>query len=214
MDTTYYKGRSSIIDYKVMNNSNKKFFIIMNNDYFDLCDKQLPNCYSVNINIRDEKGNIPKPQFHFSHADETFLCYKYTDSMTRLRYKEKQLGVYNDSAWVEMNRFISRNIVTIGPNETLYFRNQLTLPKRKIPQYPHEVLVGYLSSDFDTTKIYYAQLNFNNTASEVKKYLTDIQLRNIEENGYTVFDGIVYSNKIPVKYKPKNRKESLTQRQN
>lgn len=56
-----------------------------------------------------------------------------------------------------------------------------------------------LSSDcFSQKDNYYIQLNFNQNAKMVKKRVGKEKRKYLEENNIEIFDGTIYSNKIPL----------------
>lgn len=87
-----------------------------------------------------------------------------------------------------------KNSFIIYPNETKFFTTIINLPFRN---YKYNYIPWYTL--IDKNKTYQAGLTLFNVAKETSKYLTPDLKKEIEENGYEIFDGVIQSNKVPVK---------------
>ncbi|MEM0543940.1 hypothetical protein WFZ85_15135 [Flavobacterium sp. j3] len=85
------------------------------------------------------------------------------------------------------------NYVVIHPGETKYFSYYRTLP------FFLEQLTSYYIYKFNSEYKYFFTLSLKNDATSLKKYITINQLKEIEDNGYVLFNGEIKSNKVPIK---------------
>lgn len=83
--------------------------------------------------------------------------------------------------------------VIIHPKETKYFTYYRTLPIYKDDRYSYKIY------PFNKNDSYYFQMCLKCDSKEAKENLTANQLKEIKENGYTLFDGEILSNKVPIK---------------
>jgi glyoxylate utilization-related uncharacterized protein len=105
---------------------------------------------------------------------------------------EKYLKEKIDNDKIRFQR--EMNYVVIHPGETKFFSYYKTLPIFL------EHVDSYYMYKFNVNENYYFQLCLKNDAQSLKKNITVNQLKEIEENGYTIFEGTVKSNKVPIKF--------------
>lgn len=78
----------------------------------------------------------------------------------------------------------------LHPGETKYFTSIVNLPYRDDKRW---------FSKTDKLKPNMGSISLKNDSIFTKSKITDDQKKEIKENGYVLFDGIIYSKKIPVK---------------
>ena len=54
--------------------------------------------------------------------------------------------------------------------------------------------------------MFYFQISLKHTSEISKKYFTINQRKEIEANGYTIFNGVLNSNKVPIEFVDINEK--------
>jgi hypothetical protein len=157
----------------------------------------------------DELGatNIKETVFKGAKIVEPTLSHLLQFTMLGYESRKGQNKTDRDSLEQEFNmnflkeqidrgkiRFQSKmNYVIVHPGEARFFTYYKTLPQ--FSQYSF-----YYMYKFNSSEKYSFQLSLENDAKLSKEYLTANQLKEIEDNGYTVFDGVVSSNKVPIKF--------------
>ena len=209
-----YDGLSTnIIRYKIFNNSERKYFIVFDKNSFE-------NFEELNIenNSLSHKSSINKINFNMysnykvrgDNSDESswneflktknfYIFLQYKDSLNFIKnnkcYNINDFWISNKMSYIENNHFV------IHPKETKFFTTNINLPLRdyRFCLLPWNTIIV-------RNKKYQAGLTLYNNAEETKKYLTPDLKKEIKENGYTIFNGIIQSNKVPVKMvkMPKN----------
>ncbi len=104
----------------------------------------------------------------------------------------KNLNYNNSTIWYEKNKLINSNFIFIKSNEEKYFEVYINLPYSDASSSANRY-------DLDSTKKYIANLKFISDTTNIKKYLTWSQLKNIEANNYKLYHGtIVSENSVPI----------------
>lgn len=206
-DSLYNKLSMNIVRYKIHNNSNKKYFVILNSDFFEQYDEydwKFPDNENRNLSINrinfslysDYKvlGGSAEAPFYSPYLNPN-LYEISRENLDTLFYKDtkNKYKINNFSTSYNVN-YINKNNFVIYPNETKYFTTIINLPLRN---YEYDYISWYTL--VEKNKTYQAGLTLYNVAKQIKKYLTPDLKKEIEQNGYTIFDGIIQSNKIPVK---------------
>lgn len=78
----------------------------------------------------------------------------------------------------------------LQPGETKYFTSVINLPYRNNQKW---------FSNIDKKKPNLGSLSLKSDSSFINRRLSQDRKREIKENGYIVFDGTIYSKKVPVK---------------
>ncbi len=194
----------NIINYKIVNNSNKKYFIVLNEESIDLLenhylDKTGIEYNGIFLNLYNNNSilNSQTTLTSGGYSHETELEY-YKSSMYRINYIDSLFIVdankkelYKTKSPSVLHREILENSFVIYPGESKYFTSLVNLPLRKNK-------IGLLT-DVNKTKPNLSSISIVNNAKYTKLKLSENQKREIEENGYTIFDGVIQSNKVPVK---------------
>ncbi len=206
-DSLYNNLSINIVKYKIHNNSNKKYFFVLDSDFFeqyDEYDSRFPDSknkngsinrinFSLYSNYKILGGRAEAP-FYSSYINSNI--YELSrENLDTLIYKDarNKYNINDFSTSYNVN-YIHKNNFVIHPNETKYFTTIINLPLRN---YEYDYISWYTL--IKKNKTYKAGLTLLNVAEETKKYLTPDLKKEIEENGYTIFDGIIQSNKVPVK---------------
>jgi hypothetical protein len=208
MENKYRFYANNIIIIKFTNNSNKPLLYYFNSSGFS-------HYYSKNCetNTYDEQGGTVQPRYkysfdligpgaicnenrHFSLSDDSLqVAQKYfaarilLDSLKVNEYltNKKQTQI-NTDMWSDDKQW-----KVIYPNQSQYYFQPMCLP---LTDYRRN-----LSYDFfklDSSKDVYAQFTLTNVKSDTIG-LTDQMRMELKTNKYTIFEGTIKSNKVPVK---------------
>lgn len=194
----------NIINYKVVNNSSKKYLIVLNEDNIDVLESQFLHETGIEfngifLNLYNNNSILSSKTTLISGSNnyETELEY-YKSSLYRINYIDSlfisdviKKKLYKTNYPSVLNREILENSFIIYPGETKYFTSFVNLPLRKNK-------IGLLT-DVNKTKPNLSSISIVNSAKYTKKKLSENQKREIEENGYEIFDGVIESNKVSVK---------------
>ncbi|MFT3793288.1 hypothetical protein [Flavobacterium sp.] len=182
------------INIKITNSGTKKYVLFLKKELDEIEDSD-----SDNIKLIIYKNNdIFQPtnlKFLVQATMKGFSVRKEmniieSDSIKK-ELNEKYLKEKIDMKKIKFQR--EMNYIVIHPGESKFFSYYQTLPIFE------ESMHQFYIYDFKSNENYTCQLSFKNDAQGLRKNITINQLKEIEENGYTVFDGIIRSNKVPVK---------------
>jgi len=195
---------TNIIKYKIINNSTKKYFIVLNEVDIDVLEshyliKTGIECNGIFLNLYNNNSLLSSQTKLTSGGSsyETEVDY-YKSSLYRINYIDSLFIVsankrklYKTKFPSVLHREILENSFVIYPGESKYFTSVVNLPLRKNK-------IGLLT---DVTKIKpnLSSISIVNNASYTNEKLSENQKKEIEENNYTLFDGAIQSNKVPVK---------------
>lgn len=193
---SYIEKSNNVIKYKIENKSDKTF-VFFEKTYSDYYIDDIFGLKFYNVLITNEEKSKVQIGNAMTSPSEDFL--KYNEYNLRLENeKYKNLGYLNKSEyWVHKNFSISNNMITLHPNETLYFETYIRLPNAY-----NDITNNYDSVIFDFSKNYFFSLYFNfNSYEDIKDYLTELQKQAIKENNYEIFEGELKSvNQVPIKF--------------
>ncbi len=208
LDTNYLEKSSNIIRYKIKNNSKKKYLLKVN--YRDIASEELINSYPDEKNhlyrnyelffnllnnnlIVDSDFNYINHKFYNENPYSKVFKSQYVIDSINLKYLN-EVHSYKKNLIFD----IFRESIVIYPNETKYFSSLINLPIRN----PYDRYNAYsLIKENDDVK-YECELKLVHFLHDANKNLTKEDKKEIEENGYTIFDGVLESNKVPVKLIP------------
>lgn len=207
IDTRYQPNKNydslskNILQYRITNNSDKKYFIMFDENSIGTLERDL---YREAIG---KKNFSPLNSLDFSlyrndsildgssTRAEMFSCIssifetKQRDSLVNNFLKENKLNrTYTLKRIDSLNQSL-QNFV-IHPGETKYFTSILNLPYRDDQKW---------ISNIDKRKPNQGSISLKNDSTFTKSIITENQKKEIKENGYTLFDGKIYSNRVPVK---------------
>lgn len=204
-DKDYIEKSMNIVKFKIKNNSEKKYLIILDQSSFEnlhindtlLNNKHLLN-NSLNLILSDglKNANCHLSQIHFDGKnlknDFFNIYYNLKDSI------KSEMGNYlngSKSFYENINTFeILNNYKVIYPGETKYFSTLVNLP---ISNYRYSTLPFEFEIDKKTS--YKASIFLSNNKNITYKNLPNDIRKEVKENNYIIFDGEIKSNKIPVK---------------
>nr|WP_216301510.1 hypothetical protein [Flavobacterium sp. MC2016-06]MBU3857907.1 hypothetical protein [Flavobacterium sp. MC2016-06] len=193
----------NILHYRITNISDKKYFIMLNENsvgtverdlysealgrkkfVFNSIDFSMYKNDSVldgsSTRIKNMCGNVYYSEFNKIKELDTiindFLVKNKLDKKCKIEYIDP-LNIFSQGYFLQ-------------PGETKYFTSIINLPYRNDQKW---------FSNIDTKKPNLGSLSLRNDSIFTQRTITQNQKREIKENGYVLFDGIVYSNKVPVK---------------
>ncbi|WP_320816204.1 hypothetical protein [Flavobacterium sp.] len=209
--TNLYDSLSkNVLNYKLINNSNKKYFVVLNENFVDVME----NMFLSHKIIKNRIDSSTRSGISFNLYRNDSLMNGATTLTTgggyetdleyykSKRYKE----IYMDSVFIDnvtkrklyrtkypslFFRDVLNNSFIIYPGETKYFTSIVNLPLRKDN-------VNWIT-DMGETHPNLASFTLVNISKKTESMLSENQIKEIEENGYTIFDGVIESNKVPVK---------------
>jgi hypothetical protein len=205
-DKLYDSLSTNIIKYKLFNNSNNKYFIVFDDNFFNNYEEMYYDVYDtckntsinyVNFSMYSDyivKGNHSResPDNDYINSKNFEFDYYYRDSINFLKHK-KCYNTKNSSLSRDIN-YVSTNSFVIYPKETKYFSTIINLPLR---DYRFNPLTW--DTHLIKNKTYQAGIILYNDAKRTRQYLNPDLKKEIKENGYTIFSGVIKSNKVPVK---------------
>ena len=205
-DKVYDSISRNIVKSKLTNNSTHKYFIVLNQDFVEeietdkamnaSTEKKMSKRNSFSLNLYQDQqileGNITLVMGSFNLKDNQnswIVKDFYNDSTFVSNTNKKKLyGSKPASVWT---REVLEHSFVINPGETKYFTSIVNLPYRKGK-------VFWLSA-VDRMKPNKASLTLVNNQKFTEEFLSDDQKKEIEENGYILFNGAIKSNSVPVK---------------
>lgn len=198
----------NILNYKLINNSNKKYFIVLNENFVDVME----NDFFLQKMIKNRIGTRNGISFNL-YKDDSLMNGRttlkaYNVNGTELEYykSKRYKEIYMDSVFIDnvtkrklyrtkypslFFRDVLDNSFVIHPGETKYFTSIVNLPLRKDN-------VNWIT-DMSETIPNLASFTLVNISEKTESMLSENQIKGIKENGYTIFDGVIESNKVPVK---------------
>lgn len=208
--TNYDSLSKNIIKYSIKNNSSKKYFIVFDCNSFETIEKHADingnsienNKLGISFNLyKNGKLNNGKYISNNINYDNTNANEYYTNPRNRYWisqdydievFKRKELLSKDENISARQAKLIKNSFI-LYPNQVKYFTTVVNLPIRA----PSEG-VNWISK-IDSTKKYDSNIILRSSIDEIKKYLTEDLKKEIQENGYEIFDGVTESNKVPVK---------------
>ena len=200
-NSKYDSLSKNILHYKITNLSNKKYFVMLNQDNLGTVERDL-----YQEAIGREKYNKNEIGFSLYKNDSALDgSSTITENMCGNDFelmKIEELEDIVDKFLIE-NRINKRyrveylNLINdtlqgyyLQPGETKYFTSIINLPYRKDQKW---------FSNIDTKKPNLGSLSLQNDSIITKRRISKDDRNNIKENGYILFNGIIYSNKVPVR---------------
>jgi len=191
----------NILHYKITNNSDKKYFIMFNENSIGTLERNLyrealgrkdfsplnsldftlyrNNSALDGSSTRAEMGNCVSPSLKIQQREALIDNFLKQNKLER-NYTLKEIGFRDGS----LQSFV------LYPRQTKYFTSTINLPYRDDQRW---------FSNIDKLKPNQASISLKNDSIFTKSKITEDQKKEIKENGYVLFDGKIYSNKVPVK---------------
>ncbi|WP_299112098.1 hypothetical protein [uncultured Winogradskyella sp.] len=193
----YKKISNNIITFKIHNKSKDTYLLIFDNKYGNCYPDSFRAIGFQNLIFSDKDGNSPIYSNTTATAEELHYNFlDYQDSVQKTYYDN--IGYDNKlDSWKKKSAKISKSIITIHPDESVYFETYTSLPQKK-----DDLIGDYSGVSFDTAKKFEAKLRFTFLGyDDVKDFLTEIKKKEIKENGYKVYNGTLEStNSVPVNF--------------
>ncbi|WP_281633509.1 hypothetical protein [Flavobacterium luteolum] len=191
----------NVLHYKITNVSNKKYFIMLNENFLGTEERDLYNeaigkkkliRNSIGFNMYKNgkilDGSSTKIE-NMCGNDYEFIKLQELDTIIKKfliknklpkKYDLRNIGSENDSL----------KSYFLQPGETKYFTSVINLPYRNDQKW---------ISNIENKKPNFATISLRNDSVSTNKTISKNVKREIKENGYVLFDGVIYSNRIPVK---------------
>jgi hypothetical protein len=174
----------------------KKYFFFIGKD-FDDAGKYLEN--SISFDILNEK-EVFSPNYisvAIDRSNNHFYNRRFNNEMDRESLKKELNEIYlKEKISIGKMRFQENmNCLVIHPGESKFLTYYKTLPI--FYEYKFDAYYFY---KFIPNEKYFVQVSLKNDIKTSKKYFTSNQYKEIETNGYTIFDGTINSNKVPIKF--------------
>jgi hypothetical protein len=191
----------NILHYRITNNSNKKYFIMFNENSIGTLE---PDLYHEALGKKDfsplnsldfslykndsvldgrstrvEMGNCVFPGFEIQQREALIDNFLKKNKLDRF-YTFKEIGFRDES----LRGFV------LYPQQTKYFTSIINLPYRNDQRW---------FSNIEKLKPNQGSISLKNDSIFTKSRITEDQKREIKENGYVLFDDKIYSNRVPVK---------------
>lgn len=183
------------INFKLTNTGTKKYVLFINKD-FDKAESFSAENLKINIFKEKELFHPTALGFALNLTTKGFEYRKFINELEgdslRQEFNRNYLkeGISSDNLEFQKNA----DYVVIHPGETRFFMYYKTMPIFL------ENTDSYYMYKFNSNENYYFQMSLKNNSKELQKRITSNQAKEIQENGYTLFDGIIRSNKVPINF--------------
>ena len=191
----------NILYYRITNNSNKKYFIMFNENSIGTLERDL---YREALGKKDFS---PLNSLDFSlYKNDSILDGRSTraeifcGTMTGFEIQQREALIDNFLKKNKLDRFYTFKEIgfrdgllqgfVLYPQQTKYFTSTINLPYRDDQRW---------FSNIEKVKPNQGSISLKNDSIFTKSKITEDQKREIKENGYVLFDGKIYSNRVPVK---------------
>jgi hypothetical protein len=201
----YEKNGYSQIKFKIRNPTKNPIL------FFPICiERESIGCSSIlsypdkfkniglgNLIVTDNQNNLIEPDFKLvSRIANNEFKYDFIRDSLNVEYYNKIGYEKKTEKWKFINSEFINKAIVIHPNETIFFDSYLRLATN-LDGYVHDVFY-----DLNKSKSYKIKLKFKSDFDNLNNWLTDYQIKNIEENNYDIFQGELYSeNEIPIVFK-------------
>lgn len=195
-DTTYNNLSKNILTYRLTNKSDKKYFIVLNDNNLTTleCDSLMKTKIKDKINYYNQIAfNLYSNSTIINGEQNLFVASSNGDFgcelFQNLEFVKDAKKLYDNRITIFYKEVLENSFV-LHPHETKYFTSIVNLPFRLDGSSWHSLING---------KTNYASLTLVNHKKKTESMLSKNQKKEIKENGYVIFDGIIESNKVPVK---------------
>lgn len=192
----------NLITFKLSNPTDRKILFCIDRDRFwypilgKIEKSKEPDMF---FSIQDSVSiaGISRPFINYPDSEEmntvAFDIQDYNDRNVEKKYDIKGVSAIQ----LRIVDHYVRNSIVLHPNETKTFKVLLHLPivqeiNPKIGQY--DLLLLHDLHKFNKFQLYYSA-----DAEYLKSVLPEFLLKELEENNIEIFDGILYSNEVPLK---------------
>lgn len=191
----------NILHYRITNNSDKKYFIMFNENSIGTLERDFYgealgkknfsplNSLDFSLYKNDSVLDHSSTRADMSYCTSSIFETKQRDSLIDHFLKENQFNNTYVLKRIDLPDESLQGFV-LYPGETKYFTSILNLPYRD----DHKWI-----SNIDKRKPDQGSISLKNDSTFTKSVITENQKKEIKENGYVLFDGKIYSNRVPVK---------------
>ncbi|WP_130735244.1 hypothetical protein [Flavobacterium sp. J27] len=191
-DNSYKKDTINVVKFKVVNNSNKKYYINQIS-FNEIYNRPSISYKGIDIRLFDSSGKEVKYLPNFSRDNDLDLnCRVYQTSL--IESQSKRLGYNKVLQYYALFDKISN--FYIYPSEEKYFEFAINLSKGNVTK----PLGNRIYADIQRNKNYYATVSMVSDSAGYKNNLPNDILMNLEKNNIEIFNGIIKSkNKVDVR---------------
>lgn len=197
----YDRLSKNILNYRITNVSDKKYYIMLNENTIGTLERddykeakgmkksEVANSVSFSLYKNDLLLNGGSTIAEMgcgtlylikAHHDETFITNFLMKNKLDKTYGIKLI----DSTDYSLQGYF------LQPGETKYFTSIVNLPYRDNQKW---------LTNIDSLKPNLGSISLRNDSIYTRSIISKNRKKEIKENGYVLFDGIIYSNKVPVK---------------
>lgn len=207
---SYDRLSLNIINYSLKNNSDKVYYIFFNDEgfktmesYKDIKGNLVNNnqegiCFNIYKGDKLSTGSLYSSQITYNINNPTEYYLNPKNRYWIKEYYEKEVNkrkeLLNNDEYIatRQNELITHGFI-LYPHQIKYFRTAINLPLRSASE-------GFCwKSNIEGGNQYQAEIVLNCNSKNIKKYLNADLKKEIEENNYVIFNGVISSNLIPVK---------------
>jgi hypothetical protein len=150
-----------------------------------------------NLIITDNQNNFIEPYFKLVNRIATNeIDYIIIRDSLNIEYYNKIGYKKKTEIWKLINSAFTNKAIVIHPNETIFFESYLKIATN---------LDGCVHDEYynlNKSKSYKIKLKFKSDIDNLNNWLTEYQIKNVEQNNYDIFQGELYSeNEIPIVFK-------------
>jgi hypothetical protein len=190
------------VNIKLTNTGTKKYVLFIGKD-FDDAEKLIKDNISFNILKENEIFKPSRLPVAIDYTNKHFYSRKLDNEIDRELLKQELNEKYlKEKISVDKIRFHENmNYIVIHPGESKFFSYYKTLPIF----YDYNLYASFYFYKFKPNENYFVQVSLKNQSETSKKNFTTNQIKEIEANGYTIFNGTINSNKVPIKFVDMNK---------
>ena len=191
----------NILHYKITNISDKKYFIMLNENNLGTVERDLYrealgkkdyayNSIGFSMYKKDSilDGSSTRAKNMCGNGFELMKIEELDTIVSKFLRKNRIFRKYKLEYINDIDESLQGYF--LQPGETKYFTSVINLPYRNSQMW---------FSNIDKKKPNLGSLSLKNDSVFTNKRLSQDRKKEIKENGYVLFDGIIYSNKVPVK---------------
>lgn len=198
------KAACNVITFKLVNNSDKKYFFVLDMNDIDFfgSSAKFKSGRNDSIAVRRmcylvDNKTVKDKSVQRTYCSSVFRKFK-NDSMNIYvkRYMQIEGKINMDNYQSFADEASVNHSFVIYPGEYKIFKRKLFLPidveKDKNPFFSFSALILSPQYQYDFT------LAISASKKDIWKTLHEEQREEIKDNGYEIFDGVIMSNKIPL----------------
>jgi hypothetical protein len=205
------KNAYNLLTYKIINNSKKKYYLVLNTEDFSFCGNSnffknsLKNdsititsmCYFID-NPSNNKQEVAISTNFFNSKNDSINIYKkkYIEINNNIN-KDLNFSINKKNYDDYNNQPFFNSILIIHPGQYRVFQKKIYLPIDR--EKDHNFNLDFNALIIKTEGDKYFSLGFYSNKKFILESLNEYQLKEIQENDSEIFDGLIISNKVPLK---------------